>query len=136
MSSIEDARKALYELGLEVRREVLGSDYVDESLARTAGTESQDLQELVTQNVWSAIWTRPGLERRTRSLLNIAMLTAMNQHHELSVHVRGGIRNGLSNQEIVEAILQATVYCGAPSGLAAMRIAQEVMNKESAAAKR
>lgn len=131
MSSIEDARKALYELGLDVRREVLGSDYVDESLARTSGTESEELQELVTQNVWSAIWTRPGLERRTRSLLNIAMLTAMNQNHELRVHVLGGIRNGLTNKEIVEAILQATVYCGAPSGLAAMRIAQEVIDNVS-----
>jgi len=117
-----------------VRREVLGDSYVTESLERTAGTESEALQAHITETVWGAVWNRPGLDRRSRSLLNIGMLVALNQHHELAVHVRGGLRNGLTNSEIVESIVHATAYCGAPAGLAAMRVVQKVLDTEAAEA--
>ncbi len=116
-----------------MRREVLGDSYVTESLERTAGTESEALQTHITETLWGAVWTRPGLDRRSRSLLNIGMLVALNQHHELAVHVRGGLRNGLMPVEIVESIIQATAYCGAPAGLAAMRVVQKVLDTEAAA---
>lgn len=119
--------------GIKVRREVLGDEYVTDSLERTTGTESESLQKHVTETVWGAVWTRPGLDRRSRSLLNIGMLVALNQHHELAVHVRGGLRNGLTREEIVESIVHATAYCGAPAGLAAMRVVQKVLDSETAA---
>jgi 4-carboxymuconolactone decarboxylase len=127
----DSANQRIYDDGLVVRREVLGDEYVEKSLARAASTESEALQRHVTQTVWGSIWTRPGLDRRSRSLLNIGILTAMSQAHELSVHVTGALRNGLTRTEIVEAIVQATGYCGAPLGLAAMRVAQEVFDKET-----
>lgn len=124
-----DEHSELWNDGIKVRREVLGDSYVTGSLERTAGTESEALQTHITETVWGAVWTRPGLDRRSRSLLNIGMLVALNQHHELSVHVRGGLRNGLKPSEIVESIVQATAYCGAPAGLAAMRVVQETLNE-------
>lgn len=129
-----DKHSEQWHAGITVRREVLGDSYVSESLNRTAGTESEALQTHVTETVWGAVWTRPGLDRRSRSLLNIGMLTALNQPHELAAHVRGGLRNGLSREEIVESIVQATVYCGAPAGLAAMRVVQKTFDGESLAA--
>lgn len=128
MTDQASARNALYDAGIIVRREVLGDRYVDLALSRNEGTESEALQRHVTQTVWGSVWTRPGLERRDRSLLNIGILVALNQHHELSVHVRGALRNGLTRDEIVEAVLQATAYCGAPAGLAGMRVAQQVFD--------
>lgn len=120
--------------GITVRREVLGDSYVSESLQRTAGTESEALQSHITETVWGAVWTRPGLDRRSRSLLNIGMLVALNQHHELAVHIRGALRNGLTRDEIVESIVHATAYCGAPAGLAAMRVVQKTLDAETLAA--
>ena len=120
--------------GIKVRREVLGDTYVTESLERAAGTESEALQAHITETVWGAVWNRPGLDRRSRSLLNIGMLVALNQHHELAIHLRGGLRNGLTREEIVESIIHATAYCGAPAGLAAMRVAQKVLDAETTAA--
>lgn len=122
-----------WQAGITVRREVLGDSYVTESLERTAGTESEALQAHITETVWGAVWNRPGLDRRSRSLLNIGMLVALNQHHELAVHVRGGLRNGLTRGEVVESIIHATAYCGAPAGLAAMRVVQKVLDNEAAA---
>ena len=112
--------------GTRVRREVLGDAHVDRSLAQ-ATDFSRPLQELVTTTCWHDIWTRPGLDRRTRSLLNLGMLTALNRMHEFASHVRGAIRNGCTITEIQEVILQTAVYCGAPAALESMRVAERVL---------
>lgn len=117
-----------YEEGLAMRREVLGADYVDRALGN-ATPFTQPLQELVTEYCWGAVWTRPGLERRTRSLLNLAMLTALNRPHELAGHVRGALNNGCSEEEIRETLLQAAIYCGLPAGLDAFRVAEQVLTE-------
>jgi 4-carboxymuconolactone decarboxylase len=111
--------------GLEVRRAVLGADHVDKSLASVTDF-MVDFQKLVTEYCWGEIWTRPGLDRKTRSMLNLAMLTALNRPHELRLHVRGALTNGLSRNEIKEIMLQACIYCGIPAGLDAFRVAAEV----------
>ena len=127
---VEDAHRAIFDAGLVVRKEVLGDDYVDAALTKNAGTDGEGLQKYVSQFVWGSVWTRPGLDRRSRSLLNLGMLVALCQYHELSVHVRGALHNGLTRDEIVEAIVHATAYCGAPAGLAAMRVVQETLVAE------
>jgi 4-carboxymuconolactone decarboxylase len=106
--------------GLRVRREVLGAEHVDRSLAQ-ASEFSRPLQELVTEYCWGTIWTRPGMDRKTRSLLNIAMLTALNRSHELALHARGALTNGATVAEIQEVLLQAAIYCGVPAALEASR---------------
>jgi len=115
-----------FDAGLAVRRSVLGRRYVDESM-RTADEFTRPLQELVTEYCWGAVWTRPGLPRKTRSLLNLAMLTALNRPHELRLHVRGALRNGCSRDEIMETLLQAAIYCGVPAAIDSFRIAREVL---------
>lgn len=117
---------ARYREGLAIRKEVLGDEHVTRSLA-DASEFSRPMQELVTEYAWGLIWSRPGLDRRTRSLLNLGMLTALNQHHELGAHVRGAITNGCTRQEIREALMQAAVYCGLPASLAAFRVAEGVL---------
>ncbi len=119
---------AMWEAGLSVRREVMGDSFVDQSLARTEGTESAELQRFVTEHVWGAVWTRPGLDRRSRSLLNLGMLTALRAHEELAGHVRGALNNGLTREEIVETIIHTAGYCGAPAALSAMRIVQQTFD--------
>lgn len=124
-----------FEKGLKVRKEVLGETHVNASLA-AADDLTAPLQKLVTEWCWGEIWTRPGLERKTRSFLNLAMLTALNRPHELKLHVRGAINNGVTEEEIVEVLLQAAVYCGVPAALDSMRVAAETirdMRKEKAA---
>jgi 4-carboxymuconolactone decarboxylase len=116
----------LFEQGLAIRREVLGSAHVDRSISN-ATDFNRPMQELVTEYCWGAVWSRPGLERKTRSLLNIAMLTALNQHHELGLHVEGALRNGASSDEIREVLLQAAIYCGVPAAVAAFRTATEAI---------
>jgi 4-carboxymuconolactone decarboxylase len=111
--------------GLEVRRAVLGADHVDKSLASVTDF-MVDFQKLVTEYCWGEIWTRPGLDRKTRSMLNLAMLTALNRPHELALHVRAALNNGLSRDEIKEIMLQACIYCGIPAGLDAFRVAADV----------
>jgi 4-carboxymuconolactone decarboxylase len=118
----------LFDKGLEVRRAVLGADHVDNSL-RTADDFNRPLQELVTEYCWGAVWTRPGLPRKTRSMLNLAMLTALNRPHELKLYVRGALRNGLTKEEICEVLLQAAIYCGVPAAVDAFRTAREVLNE-------
>jgi 4-carboxymuconolactone decarboxylase len=118
--------KERFERGLEIRKEVLGEDRVDRSL-NGASSFSRPLQELVTEYCWGAAWARPGLERRTRSLINLAMLTALNRSHELELHVHGAITNGCSAEEIRETLFQATIYCGVPAGMEAFRIADSVL---------
>jgi 4-carboxymuconolactone decarboxylase len=114
-----------FKAGLAVRRKVLGAAYVDKAIA-DADEFTRPLQELVTEYCWGAVWTRPGLPRKTRSLLNLAMLTALNRPHEVRLHLRGALRNGCSKQEIMEVFLQAAIYCGMPAAIDSFRIAREV----------
>jgi 4-carboxymuconolactone decarboxylase len=114
-----------YEAGMAVRRAVLGNDYVDRATA-SADAFSKPLQEFVTEYCWGAVWTRPGLPRKTRSLLNLAMLTALNRPHEIKLHVQGALNNGVTREEIAEVFLQAGVYAGVPAAVDAFRVAREV----------
>jgi 4-carboxymuconolactone decarboxylase len=120
----------LFDKGLKVRREVLGAEYVDNAL-KNADDFSRPMQELVTQMAWGEIWTRPGLDRRTRSFMNLAMITALNRPHELKLHVRGALNNGLTKAEIMEAFLQTAIYCGMPAALDSFRVAREVFNEKT-----
>jgi 4-carboxymuconolactone decarboxylase len=118
--------KELFEAGLKVRRAVLGADYVDGSLAK-ATDFTMAFQHVTTEFCWGYVWDRPGLERKTRSMLNLAMLTALGRTPELKLHVRGAITNGVTVDEIKEILLQATIYCGIPAGLDAFKAANEVL---------
>ncbi|MFI4997057.1 MAG: 4-carboxymuconolactone decarboxylase [Hyphomicrobiales bacterium] len=116
----------LFQKGLKNRREVLGAEYVDKAI-KAADPFSRPMQELVTEYCWGAIWDRPGLDRRTRSIVNLAMLTALNRPHELKLHVRGALNNGVSKDEIAEILLQAAIYCGVPAAMDSFRAAGEVL---------
>jgi 4-carboxymuconolactone decarboxylase len=120
--------KTRLEQGMEVRREVLGAEHVDRSMAE-ASDFGRPIQDLVTEYCWGAVWARPGLDRRTRSLINLGMLTALNRRHELRVHVRGAVNNGVTRDEILETLLQAAIYCGVPAGMEAFRAAEEVLGE-------
>jgi 4-carboxymuconolactone decarboxylase len=119
---------ARFDEGLEVRRAVLGAEHVDRSLEQ-ASDFMRPMQELVTEFCWGAVWTRKGLDRRTRSLLNLGMLTALGKSQELGAHVRGALTNGCTETEIQEALLQAAVYCGVPAANRAFAIAQRVLEE-------
>ena len=121
--------KKRYEAGLQVRRAVLGAEYVDKSIA-AADDFNRPLQELVTEYCWGEVWTRPGLDRKTRSIMNLAMLTALNRPHEIKLHVRGALNNGLSKDEIREVFLQTAIYCGVPAAIDGMRVAKEVFAED------
>jgi 4-carboxymuconolactone decarboxylase len=123
----------MFEKGLKVRREVLGADYVDGSLAK-ADDFMMAFQHITTEWCWGYAWTRPGLDRRTRSIMNLAMLTALSKPSELKLHVKGALTNGVTVDEIKEILLHATVYCGIPSGLEAFKAAHEVLVAEGAIA--
>lgn len=114
-----------FKAGMKVRRAVLGDKYVDESLAR-ADVFTEDLQQYVTEHAWGTIWTRPGLDRKTRSFLNLSMLAALNRPAELKLHIRGAINNGITRDEMKEVFLQVAAYCGAPAALDAFKAAKEV----------
>lgn len=122
----EDETKALFEAGLKVRREVLGKDYVDASIAN-ANDFMMAFQHITTEWCWGYGWDRPGLDRKTRSMLNLAMLTALNRAPEIKLHVKGALNNGVSVDEIKEVLLHATIYCGIPAGLDAFKAANEVL---------
>ena len=115
----------LYDKGTKIRREVLGDAYVDRSLAGVDAFAS-DIQDYVTRIGWGEVWSRPGLDRRSRSILNLGMISALNRPHELKVHIRGALNNGISRDEIKEIFLQVALYCGAPAGLECVRLAREV----------
>ncbi|MBU3591352.1 MAG: carboxymuconolactone decarboxylase family protein [Polynucleobacter sp.] len=117
--------KEAFEKGLKTRREVLGSEYVDNSI-KNAGEFNMPMQELVTEFAWNAIWNRPGLDRRSRSMINLAMLTALNRPHELKLHLKGAINNGLTKDEIREILMQTAIYCGVPAAIDSFRCAKEV----------
>ena len=117
-----------FSAGSDVRRSVLGGRYVDAALAAGNGDGfSAELQRLVTEYCWGEIWTRDQLPRKVRSLLNIAMLTALNRPNELRVHTQGALRNGCTNSEIAEVLLQATIYAGVPAGVDAFRVAEKAI---------
>jgi len=117
-----------FEEGLAVRREVLGAEYVDKAIA-DADDFNRPMQELVTEYCCGAVWTRPGLARKTRSLINLAMMTALNRPHELRLHVRGALRNGCTKEEVMEVLLQAAIYCGVPAAIDSFRVAREVLQE-------
>src|SRR6266852_5408198 len=119
---------SLFEKGLKVRKEVLGEDYVNKSIAG-ADEFTRTMAEWSTEFCWGALWTRPGLDRRTRSIVNLAMLGALNRPHELKLHVKGALKNGLTKDEIKEILLQVAVYCGIPSGIDAFRNAREAFEE-------
>lgn len=116
----------LFEKGLNIRREVLGDEYVDNSL-KNADEFSMPLQELATEFCWGAVWGRETLSKHQRSLINLAMISALNRPHELALHLRGALNNGLSREEIREILLQVAVYCGIPAGIDSFRIARQVL---------
>jgi 4-carboxymuconolactone decarboxylase len=120
--------KEVYDKGLAIRREVLGADYVDNAI-KSADDFNRPLQELVTEYCWGAVWGRPGLPKKTRSMLNLAMLTALNRPHELKIHVKGALKNGVSRAEIMEVLLQAAIYCGVPAAIDAFRTAREALKE-------
>ena len=118
-----------FDAGMAVRKEVLGAEHVERSLER-ASAFARPMQDLVTEYCWGAVWSRPGLDRRTRSLVNLGMLAALNRGHELGVHVRGALTNGVTPEEIREVLLQAAIYCGVPAGMEAFRIAEETLAQQ------
>lgn len=118
----------MFEKGLAIRRQVLGADYVDKAI-KTADDFSRPLQELVTQYCWGEIWGRPGLDRRTRSLINLAMISALNRPHEVKIHIKGALNNGLTKDDIKEVFLQVAIYCGVPAAVDSFRLAREVFQE-------
>ncbi|OQW83010.1 MAG: gamma carboxymuconolactone decarboxylase [Proteobacteria bacterium ST_bin15] len=125
------AESEQFNKGLEIRRQVLGADYVDGSIAR-ADDFMMAFQRITTEWCWGFAWTRPGLDLKTRSMLNLAMLTALSKPSELKLHIKGALTNGVTVEEIKEIILHATVYSGIPAGLEAFKAAHEVLKSEGA----
>ena len=117
---------SVYDDGMAVRREVLGDEYVDRALGR-ATPFTADLQDLITRYAWGEVWSRPGLDRRTRSCITVALLATLRQDHELGAHVRAAVRNGLSHDEIKEVLLQVAVYAGVPAANRAFQVAAEAL---------
>lgn len=118
-----------YDAGLAVRREVVGDEYVDRMLDG-ADSFNREFQALVTEFCWGGTWARDGLERKTRSMLNLCMLSALNRPHEFKIHFRGALRNGCTLRELKEVLLQVTAYCGVPAGVEAFRLAREVLEEQ------
>lgn len=123
----------IFDRGLAIRKAVLGTEYVETSLAK-ADDFDKAMQQLTTEYCWGWTWGREGLPRTTRSLLNLAMLGALNRHHEFKIHVRGAMRNGVTKDEIREVLLQVAIYCGIPAGVEAFRLAKEVFAEHGAQA--
>lgn len=121
--------ESLFEKGLPIRREVLGAEHVDAGMG-SANDFMMTVQHAATELGWGYVWARPGLDRKTRSLLNLAMLTALRAHHELKVHVKGALTNGVTVDEIKETLLHTIAYCGIPAGMEAFRVANEVLVAE------
>ena len=124
--------ESLFERGLKIRKEVLGEDYVNKSIAG-ADDFTRTMAEWSTAYCWGALWARPGLDRRTRSIVNISMIAAINRPHELKLHVKAAIGNGVTRDEIKEILLQIAVYCGVPAGIDSFRIAREAFKELDAA---
>jgi 4-carboxymuconolactone decarboxylase len=124
----EPVDKEMFDKGLSIRRQVLGAEFVDNAIA-TADDFNRPFQELVTEYCWGEVWGRPGLDRKTRSMLNLAMLSALNRPHEIKMHVRGALNNGLSKDDIREVFMQVAIYCGVPAAVDSFRIAREVFKE-------
>ena len=120
--------KPMFEKGLAIRRQVLGAEFVDNAI-KTADDFNRPLQELVTQYCWGEIWGRPGLDRKTRSFINLAMISALNRPHEVKMHIKGALNNGLTKNDIQEVFLQVAIYCGVPAAVDSFRIAKEVFQE-------
>ena len=120
--------KQTYERGLEIRKSVLGKEFVEKSIA-AADDFNRPLQELVTEYCWGAVWGRNGLPKKTRSIINLAMISALNRPHELKMHVKGALRNGVSKDEIREVLLQVGIYCGVPAAVDSFRVAREAITE-------
>jgi 4-carboxymuconolactone decarboxylase len=118
-----------YEDGMRIRREVLGDDHVDRAIEQTT-PETEAFQDLITRYAWGEIWARPGLDRRTRSAITLTALVALGRDHELAMHIRAGLRNGLTREEIGEVLLHSAIYCGVPAANRAFAIFQDVMEDE------
>lgn len=123
--------KEVFERGLAIRKSVLGAEFVEKSLA-SADDFNRPLQELVTEYCWGAVWGREELPRKVRSMLNLAMLSALNRPHELKMHIRGALRNGVTKVEIREVLLQVAIYCGVPAAVDGFRIAREAFAEADA----
>ena len=119
------------EEGMRVRREVLGDEHVDASVAQTTD-DTADFQDLITRYAWGEIWARPGLDRRTRSAITLMALVALNRESELRLHIRAALRNGLTREEIKEVLLQSAIYCGVPAANGAFAVFREVMAESDA----
>lgn len=128
MTTASGTHRETYEQGLEIRREVLGAAHVDRSMSNVSEFAAP-IQELVTEYCWGKVWSREGLERKIRSLVNLAMLTALNRNHELGVHVRGAVTNGATEDEIREVLLQTAIYVGVPAALESFRVAEKVLGE-------
>ena len=120
--------KPVFDKGLAIRKSVLGAEFVDNAF-KTADDFNREFQELVTQYCWGEVWGRPGLDKKTRSMLNLAMLSALNRPHEIKLHVRGALNNGLTKEDIKEVFMQVAIYCGVPAGVDGFRIAREVFKE-------
>ena len=127
MNTVPTDRPTL-QAGIAMRKSVLGAEHVERSMAQVSDF-ARPVQELITEYCWGAVWTREGLDLRTRSLLNLVMLTALNRSHELAVHVRGAVTNGATVTEIQETLLQTAVYVGAPAALESFRVAERVLDE-------
>lgn len=117
--------KATFDRGLEIRKAVLGAEFVENSF-KSADAFNRPMQELATEYCWGYVWGREGLPKKTRSMLNLAMISALNRPHELKMHIAGALRNGVSREEICEVFLQVAIYCGVPAGVDSFRNAREV----------
>lgn len=127
------SEESLFDRGLKVRKEVLGEDYVNKSIAG-ADEFTRTMAEWSTEYCWGALWTRPGLDRRSRSIANLSMIAALNRPNELKLHVKAAVGNGLTRDEIKEVLLQVAVYAGVPAGIDSFRIAREAFKELDAAA--
>jgi 4-carboxymuconolactone decarboxylase len=115
--------------GMRIRREVLGDEHVDQAVERTT-PDTADFQDLITRYAWGEIWARPGLDRRTRSAITLMALVALGREHELAMHIRAALRNGLTREEIGEVLLQSAIYCGVPAANGAFAIFRDVLADE------
>lgn len=123
--------KAMYDRGLAIRTAVLGKDYVDSAI-KSADDFNKPMQDLVTEYCWGAVWGREGLPRKTRSMLNLAMISILNRPHELRAHIRGALTNGVTKEEIAEVFLQVAIYAGVPAAIDSFRLAREVFKEMDA----
>ena len=123
--------KEMFDKGLSIRREVLGAEYVDAAI-KGADDFNRPFQEFITEYCWGAVWGRPGLPKKTRSIINLAMLTALGKPQELKIHVKGALKNGCTKEEIMEVLMQTAIYCGVPAAVDAFRTAREAFKEAGA----